>query len=126
MPSLASRSPRNKEERLAERSARLGEHMHQRLVREFMPLPCVDDVMGRGLYQSFEVALNKTTSSEYNREAQEEAAASIFSKFLEKGVFTRVEHSGRVYLTPPLIIGEDELDQALDAIRDTMKEVKPV
>ncbi|MFC1938549.1 aspartate aminotransferase family protein [Chloroflexota bacterium] len=115
-----------KEEKLDERAAKLGEHIHNRLVKEFLPLPCVDDVMGRGLYQSFAVALNKTTGNKVSQEAQEKAGESICAKLFSKGVIARLEHNRRVAVIPSLIIGEDELDTALDTMRDVMSEVKPV
>jgi adenosylmethionine-8-amino-7-oxononanoate aminotransferase len=117
-----------KEEKLAERSARLGEHASERLLKEFSTLPCVDDVMGRGLYHSFEIALNKTTGSKFNLEATTRAREDIFSRCLERGVLTS-RYDGyprRQPLVPPLVIGEDELDRALDVILSVMKEVKPV
>jgi len=116
------------EEKLAERSAKLGEHLHDRLVKEFLPLPCVDDVMGRGLFQSFEIALNKTTGSEFNLEAVTKARDYIFNRCLEKGVLS-CRWDGfprRQPIGPPLIIGEDELDAGLDIMLSVMKEVKPV
>jgi len=113
-------------EKLDQRAAKLGEHMHERLVKEFLPLPCVDDVLGKGLYQSFEVALNKTTGSKFNPEAQAKVRDEAFWKLMERGVFARIDHDRRVYLTPALIIGEDELDKALDILLGVMKEVKPV
>lgn len=114
------------EEKLAERAARLGEHMRERVLNEILPLPCVVDALGRGLYQSFAIALNKSTASEFNPDAQAEAADIIFERMREGGVFVRIEHNRRMYLTPPLVIGEDELDKALDTIRDVMAGIKPV
>jgi len=114
------------EEKLADRAARLGEHIHERLVKEFLPLPCVDDIMGRGLYQSIAIALNKTTGSKFNQEAQDKAGEAIDNRLLEKGVIMRVAHGRRVAITPPLVIGEDELDKALDIFLELMKGVKPV
>jgi adenosylmethionine-8-amino-7-oxononanoate aminotransferase len=81
--------------------------------------------MGKGLYHSFELALNKTTGSKFNPEAQEKAREEVFWKLVDRGVFTRIDHDRRVYITPPLIIGEDELDKALDGMLDVMKEVRP-
>jgi len=116
-----------KEERLAERAAKLGEHIHERLVKEFLPLPCVDDVMGKGCFQSFVIALNKSTGNKLNPEAQDKAVKDIDNRLLERGILPRpATLSWRVGITPPLTIGEDELDVALDTMRDVMKEVKPV
>lgn len=113
-------------EKLDQRAAKLGEHMHERLVKEFAILPCVDDVLGKGLYQSFEIVLNKTTGREVPPDVQTRATGDLFWKLMERGVFARIDHDRRVYLTPPLIIGEDELDKALDILLGAVKEVKPV
>jgi adenosylmethionine-8-amino-7-oxononanoate aminotransferase len=115
-----------KEEKLVARSAKLGEHIHQRLVKEFLPLPCVDDVMGKGCYQSFAIALNKTTGSKFNQEAQNKVGESLDNQLMERGVIARIEHNRRMAITPPLVIGEDELDAGLDVMLDLMKKVKPV
>jgi len=116
------------EEKIAEKVAKLGEHLHDRLVKEFLPLPCVDNVMGKGLYQSFEIALNKTTGSKYNPEATAKARDYITSKCLEKGVIlTALDGYPRWQpIAPPLVINQGELDTALDVLLGAMKEVKPV
>lgn len=114
------------EEKLGERSGKLGEHIHKCLVSEFLPLPCVDDVMGRGCYQSFELALNKTTGSRVDHAVQEKISKEVFWKLADMGVYTRIVHGRRVYITPPLIIGEGELDTALNIMLSVMKEVRPV
>lgn len=116
------------EEKMADRVTRLGEYLHERLVNEFLPLPCVDDVMGRGLFQSFEIALNKTTGGEFNLEAAKKAKEYIFNQCLEKGVLTpRYDgYPRRMLIVPSYVITEDELDRALDVMLSVMKEVKPV
>lgn len=114
------------EEKLAERADKLGKYIHERLLKEFLPLPCVDDVTGKGLYQSFAIALNKTTGSKFNQEVQDKVGESLDNRLLERGILSRIEHNRRVAVTPPLVIGEDELDNALDVMLDVMKEVEPL
>ena len=82
--------------------------------------------MGKGCYQSFAIALNKTTGSKFNQAAQDEVGEALDNRLLEKGVLVRIEHNRRMAITPPLVIGEGELDTGLDIMRDLMKEVKPV
>ena len=115
-----------KEEKLAQRSAKLGEHIHHRLVEEFLSLPCVDNVLGKGCYQSFEIALNKTTGHKVSLEEREKVAVGVGSQLLEKGVIPPVVHGMRMAVTPPLTICEDDLDTGLDIMLSVMKEVKPV
>ncbi len=115
------------EEKLAERSAKLGEHLHERLVKEFLPLPCVGDVRGRGLMQAFEVDLHKTTGNKYNPEAMKKASKFVSSRLQEGGVFAAgFSYQRGLMITPPLTIPEDEFDAALDTMLSVMKEVKPV
>jgi len=115
------------EEKLAERTAKLGEHLHERLVKEFLPLPVIGDVRGRGLYQAFEVDLHKTTGTKFSPEALREAGEKARKQFLERGVLTHgFAYKRGQMITPPLTITEDELDSALDVMLSVMKEVKPV
>jgi len=116
------------EQNLAERAAKLGELIHQRLVNEFLPLPCVDDIMGKGLFQSFEIALNKTTGKPFNLEATTKAREKIFSRCLEKGIFiNRVDgYPRRQPISPACVITEEELDGALNVMLSVMKQVEPV
>jgi len=115
-----------REEKMDERSAKLGKHIRERLIKEFLPLPCVDDVMGQGCYHSFAIALNKTTGHPVSPEMQSKVGDETLSRFLEAGVMSRIEWGRRVAVIPPLIIDEKELDKALDIMRDIIKEIKPV
>jgi 4-aminobutyrate aminotransferase-like enzyme len=84
--------------------------------------------MGRGLFWSFEITLNKTTGSKVSLEVATEVRERLFNQFLENGVFCG--HCDgfprRQCVCPPLVISEDELDKTLDAMLSVMKEVKPV
>ena len=116
------------EEKMADRAAKLGHHLHDRLVNEFLTLPCVDDVMGRGLYQSFRVALNKTTGSKFNIEATRRARDFMAQECLKKGLLVPAANGSvmRQSIVPPLIICEDELDKGLDIMLDAAKQFKPL
>jgi adenosylmethionine-8-amino-7-oxononanoate aminotransferase len=113
-------------EKMDDRSNKLGEHIHERLVGEFLPLPCVEDIMGKGCYQSFEIAPNKTTGHKVSQEARDQIAATIMSQLLENGVIPPVVRARRVTITPAFIITEEELDRALDTLLRVMKNVRPV
>ena len=105
---------------------KLGEHLHERLVKEFLPFSCVADIMCQGLYQSFAIPLNKTTGGKFNPDVQLEAGETVDSKLLERGVIARTEHGKRVGITPALVITQDELDAGLDILLSVVKELKPV
>lgn len=117
------------ENKIVERTAKFGEHIHARLVNEFMPLPCVDDVMGKGAFYSLEIALNKTTGSEFNLKATEQAREEIFKYCVDNGViYTLFDgYPRRLMILPTCVITEDdELDRALDVLYEAMERLKPV
>jgi ornithine--oxo-acid transaminase len=85
-----------------ERSAKLGAHMHDRLAA--LPASAVRQVRGRGLWAGVEF------SSLTGREACRRLAA--------QGVLAKDTHGRTIRLAPPLMVGEDDLDWALDRIEE--------
>lgn len=55
---------------MADRTAKLGAHLSECLKNEFQPLPVVDYISGRGLYQSFSIEVSKTTGKPYDVELE--------------------------------------------------------
>ena len=112
---------------MADRVAKLGAQLSKRL-NEFTKLPVVDVPMGKGLYQSFLISLNKTTGSPYNAEATTAAREYLNSGCLKQGVMLTYcdGYPHRQPIVPPFIITEEELDHALDVIYSVLKEIKPV
>lgn len=112
---------------MAERVAKLGAQLSKRL-NEFTKLPVVDAPMGKGLYQSFLISLNKTTGSPYNAEATTAAREKLNAGCLKQGVMLTYcdGYPHRQPIVPPFIITEEELDHALDVIYSVLKEIKPV
>ncbi|MBE9513325.1 MAG: aspartate aminotransferase family protein [Chloroflexi bacterium] len=115
---------------MADRTAKLGAHLSKRFADEFQPLPCVDDIsgLGKGLYQSFAIKLNKTTGKPYDVAATAKARDFLAGEALKQGVLlgTCDGYPRREPIVPPFIITEAELDQALDVTLSLMKEIKPV
>jgi len=112
---------------MAERVAKLGTQLSKRL-NEFTKLPVVDAPMGKGLYQSFLISLNKTTGSPYNAEATTAAREYLSSGCLKQGIMLTYcdGYPHRQPIVPPFIITEEELDHALDVIYSVLKEIRPV
>jgi ornithine--oxo-acid transaminase len=88
-----------------ERSAKLGAHMHDRLAG--LPRDAVRQVRGRGLWAGLEFA------SLSGRQACERLA--------RLGVLAKDTHGTAIRLAPPLVIGEDDLDWALDRIEEVVR-----
>jgi ornithine--oxo-acid transaminase len=85
-----------------ERSAKLGSHMHDRLAA--LPRDAVREVRGRGLWAGVEFA------SLPGRRACELLA--------ERGILAKDTHGSTIRLAPPLVIGEEDLDWAIDCIEE--------
>jgi len=89
-----------------ERSARLGAHMHARLLA--LPSGVVRQVRGRGLWAGVEFA------SLPGRVACERLAA--------RGILAKDTHGTTIRLAPPLVVSEQDLDWALDQIEAAAQE----
>ena len=116
-----------REQNMADRVAKLGAHMTKRFESEFAPLPVVDAISGKGLYQSFAIALNKTTGKPYDPEATAKARDFLVAKGKEKGVLLGAcdGYPRRQPIVPPFIITEAELDKVLDVTLSLLKQIKP-
>jgi adenosylmethionine-8-amino-7-oxononanoate aminotransferase len=108
---------------MADRVAKLGAHMSKRFKEEFEPLPVVEDCAGKGLYQSFAIALNKKTGKPYDPTATAEARNCLAAAALEEGVLlgTCDGYPRRQPIVPPFIITEQELDKVLDVTLHALK-----
>jgi len=100
------------EERLAERSAELGDHLIAGLRRIDNPL--IRDIRGRGLFVGVEIdpALG--------------SARAVCEALMQRGLLSKETHSTVVRLAPPLVISRQEIDWAVDLIRDVLTEMDKV
>ncbi|MFC9972651.1 ornithine--oxo-acid transaminase [Spirillospora sp. NPDC127200] len=87
-----------------ERSRELGEHMHRRLGA--LPGDLVREVRGRGLWAGVEL---------HGR------ARPVSERLMELGVLAKETHETTLRLAPPLTIGRDDLDWALDQLEIALK-----
>jgi ornithine--oxo-acid transaminase len=87
-----------------ERSAKLGVHLHDRLLA--LPREAIREVRGRGLWAGIEF------SSLGGREACERLAA--------RGVLAKDTHGSTIRLAPPLMISEADLDCAVDRLAEVI------
>ena len=97
------------DEGLVERSCLLGTHMLTRL--RAMKNPALKAVRGRGLWVGAEI------------DPAHASARDVCLRLLAKGVLSKDTHGTVVRLAPPLIIERTDLDQALDALEETLHEV---
>jgi len=97
------------DEKLVERSAELGAYLKQQL--EAIGSPIVKAVRGRGLWIGFEIDGSAISGHD------------LCKKLMAKGILAKETHETTVRLAPPLMISKEEIDWALDILRNTLAEV---
>ena len=97
------------EERLAERSAELGEYLLAELAAIRSPLML--DLRGRGLFVGIEI------------DPALASAREICEALMQRGLLSKETHSTVVRLAPPLIISKAEIDWAVTQIREVLQEI---
>ncbi|MEJ2155389.1 MAG: aspartate aminotransferase family protein [Desulfobacteraceae bacterium] len=95
-----------KEENLAQRSALQGKKLIRRLEEIASRSPYVKEVRGKGLFIGIE--MHNGRAMDYCR------------KLLDLGVLANDSHGTTIRISPPLIIGDDELDYLCDRIENVL------
>lgn len=91
------------DENLCQKSAELGEYLLQELQK--INNPIIKDVRGRGLFVGVELT---------------EPARPYCEKLKELGILCKETHDTVIRFAPPLIISKDEIDSALQKIRQIL------
>ncbi|MDH5305254.1 MAG: ornithine--oxo-acid transaminase [Gammaproteobacteria bacterium] len=97
------------EERLAERSAELGEYLLAELAAIKSPL--IKDLRGRGLFIGIEI------------DAGLAKAREVCEALMRRGILSKETHGTVVRLAPPLIISKTQIDRAVGQIRAVLQEI---
>jgi len=97
------------EERLAERSAEMGDYLLAELAAIKSPL--VKELRGRGLFIGIEI------------DAELAAAREVCVALMQRGVLSKETHSTVVRLAPPLLISKAQIDWAVSQIRSVLQEI---
>lgn len=110
------------QENLIERSAQLGLHLAQRLSDIESRHPAVGDVRCLGLFACIELTSHRETRAplaDY-RDRQGNIAAALTRRLLDLGVIV-VAKWDYLFIAPPLVITQAELDGALDAVDEALE-----
>ena len=113
-------------DKIAEHVAELGNHVKNRLVNEFLPLPHVGTISGLGLLQAIEIVADKETKRRFPAE-RDVTHKELQPKCHERGIiprFYRNPHHDRIAFSPPLIITREQVDKALDILLSVLVELK--
>ncbi|HSG58055.1 MAG TPA: ornithine--oxo-acid transaminase [Woeseiaceae bacterium] len=100
------------EEKLAERSAAMGDYLMSELRKIESPL--VTDIRGRGLFLGIEV--DPALCS----------ARSLCEALMARGLLSKETHETVIRLAPPLIISREEIDWAVARIGEVLAETEKV
>ena len=97
------------EDNLAERSKELGEYLVEKLGRIDSPL--ISEIRGAGLFVGIDIdpALG--------------SARKICERLMDRGLLSKETHETVVRLAPPLIVTREQLDWAVDQIREVLHEI---
>ncbi len=97
------------EEKLADRSREMGDYLLGKL-RE-LESPFISDIRGRGLFVGIEIDPAHGTARE------------ICEALMDRGLLSKETHETVVRLAPPLVIKREEIDWAVDQIREVLDEM---
>ena len=100
------------EEKLAERSAAMGEYLIAELRKIESPL--ITDIRGRGLFVGIEV--DPAVCS----------ARSLCEALMARGLLSKETHETVIRLAPPLIVSREEIEWAVARIREVLAETEKV
>jgi ornithine--oxo-acid transaminase len=95
-----------REEKLAERSAQLGEYFMEQLTE--IPSPHVKEVRGRGLLIGVEL------------KPEAKGARRFCEALQQKGILAKETHEHVIRFAPPLVIDRETIDWALPSIREVL------
>ncbi len=98
-------------EGLVDRADELGRNAKGRLQNTLANCSIVGDIRGRGLMFGVEIVTNKADKTAGNRLAEQ-----IYYACLAKGLSFKISQGCVLTLSPPLIIGRDDLERALSIV----------
>jgi 4-aminobutyrate aminotransferase len=100
---------------LAQRAARLEDHVRQRVALASASCPAIKGIRGRGLLLAIELDLAVLGG------ARPALGDAIITACLEHGVSTTTKGEDALGFSPPLTITEDEIDLAIDSIAAALR-----
>ncbi|MGH8280605.1 MAG: aminotransferase class III-fold pyridoxal phosphate-dependent enzyme, partial [Gammaproteobacteria bacterium] len=100
------------EEKLAERSAEMGNYLLDKL--HGLKSPLVKDLRGKGLFIGIEIDPHKASARE------------VCEHLMMHGILSKETHETVVRLAPPLVITREQIDWAVERIAQVLKEMSKV
>jgi putrescine aminotransferase len=112
-----------KKQRVVENAAKVGSYIRQRLEAEFLPLPCVGNIGGKGMFQAVELVNDKQSKIVLDPKVK----LDLWRNMLDSGLYGRITGAllNRMFITPPCTMTIEEAGKALDIIVSLVAELKP-
>ena len=111
------------EENLVENAKKMGNLMMKRLKQMQQKHPLIGEVRGKGVFLGVELVKDRET-----KEAAIVEAEQVVAKALEKGLFIALNYMAGygnvVKFKPPIVINEQQVNQALDILEEALSEVE--
>jgi adenosylmethionine-8-amino-7-oxononanoate aminotransferase len=117
-------------ERLWENAAKMGTRLHQGLASALAAHPHVGDLRGgKGLLAAVELVEDRETKRNFGGELK--VGGRVQAEMMKRGLVTRVRPSSgahpamgdTIFLAPPLVVTEAEVDRIVAIVRDAVKAV---
>jgi adenosylmethionine-8-amino-7-oxononanoate aminotransferase len=118
-------------ERLWERAAKMGTRLHQGLLALQKEQAAIGDVRGgKGLLAAVELVSDRGTKAGFP--ADQKVGLRVRREMEKRGLVTRIRSvpvangiAESIFLAPPLIISEEQVDRILEAVRGAVQAVVP-
>jgi 4-aminobutyrate aminotransferase len=107
------------EEKLVQRAEDLGARIMSRFREMMGRYELIGDVRGKGLMIGVDLVKDRKT-----KERARDEAAKVCMRSYQKGLILSFFSNSVLRIAPPLVVTEKEVDQALDIIEDSLREVQ--
>jgi adenosylmethionine-8-amino-7-oxononanoate aminotransferase len=97
----------------------------RRTLEQLLDLPIVGDVRGVGFFYAIELVKDKDTRASFDHDECETLLRDFLSpRLFERGLICRADDRGDpvVQISPPLVAGQQEFDQIVSILGDTLAE----
>jgi len=105
--------------KLAEHAQNVGNYALSQLKKMQERHPLIGDVRGLGLFLGVELVKNRVTKIRATNEAE-----AVMYAALSRGLSFKITMGNILTLTPPLIITQEEMDQALSILEESISEIE--
>lgn len=95
------------EENMAENAEKMGTHFREKLSQ--LQSPFIREIRGKGLMNAIEI-----------NHPNPHAAWKLCEKLMQNGLLAKPTHGDKIRLTPPLVINEAQINEAVDIIRQSL------